>query len=148
MHASSALVATLLLSACGGSTSGDSATTSGSATVAQCGWPASLSPPPDAGPWTWKVGRYFLSCNDGTAFEDCVSNDPSTCPGPNAIAGATLSNCTDQCGANEYVVAAGGPPQPSPDGGFTMPPTPDLPTSCRFLSANPAGVSYSCCTCQ
>jgi hypothetical protein len=122
--------------------------TTGTTTVAQCSWPDSLNPPEDAGPWGWTVARYWLNCQDGPDHEGCLSNDPTTCPGPNAIPGATDSNCVDQCNANEYAVSSGGPPDMQPDGAVTFPPTPTLPASCRSLGGNPAGVSYSCCPCE
>jgi hypothetical protein len=127
-----------------GGSGGDGA---GSTTVA-CTWPASVDPPDDAGPWGWQVARYLLTCEDGPDVETCLSNDPSTCPPPNAIPGATDTNCVDQCNANEYVVSAGGPPDVQEDGGVTFPPTPDLPASCRSIGGNPAGVAYSCCPCD
>jgi hypothetical protein len=136
----------VVLGACGGQTSGSTSTT-GSPVASSCAWPANLASQADAGSWAPSVGRYFLSCKDGAAFELCVSDDPTTCPGPNAIADGTLSDCVDKCNANEFVVAAGGPPQLQPDGGFLLPPSPDLPSGCRSVGNNPAGVTYSCCPC-
>jgi hypothetical protein len=117
-------------------------------TLPACSWPASLDPPEDAGGWSWSVGRTYIACDDGNDFEDCISPDGVTCPGPNGIPGATLTNCKNLCKADEYAVSSGGPPAFLPDGGFTNPPEPNLPASCRFLSANPAGVAMYCCACE
>ncbi|MGO8992391.1 MAG: hypothetical protein ACLQVI_03620 [Polyangiaceae bacterium] len=123
---------------------GDGGTTTSGA---QCSWPASLDPPEDAGPWGWDVARYLLVCNLGSGDEECMSNDASTCPSTFGATGTPL-DCVNQCNANEYAVAAGGPPQQLPDGGFTLPVTPSLPAACRSVGAVPSGASYSCCPCE
>ena len=120
----------------------------GSADLAECSWPASLDPPADGGPWGWSVARTYLTCKDGSATALCLSNDPTTCPGPNAIPGATFTDCVNQCMPNEYAVEEGGPPQPLPDGGFASPAEPNLPPACRSLGFTPAGTSYLCCPCS
>jgi hypothetical protein len=62
--------------------------------------------------------------------------------------GGTISDCVDQCHADEYAVGANGRPAPLADGGWTTYPQPDLPSSCRFLTADPGGDVYSCCPCE
>jgi hypothetical protein len=120
-----------------------------SVTVTQCSWPASLNPPEDAGPWSWVVAHYYLSCKDGALNVNCLSNTPTTCPSiVTAPVGGSATDCVDQCNADEYAVGAGGPPQQLPDGGFTFPPTPVLPTNCRTVGSTGAGSFYSCCPCQ
>jgi hypothetical protein len=78
----------------------------------------------------------------------CPSNDGVTCASPvNVIPGSTLTDCFDQCCADEYIVISGGPPVQLPDGGWTSLPQPDLPQACRFIGANPGGWMYTCCPC-
>lgn len=102
---------------------------------------SSLDPPVDAGP-AWTVGHYLLICKDGGASEICVSDATDSFPGTNAVPGGTLTDCTDECNADEYVVAYGGI---GPDSHAAQP---SLPPSCRFLGANPGGTEYDCCPCD
>jgi len=129
-----------LLAACTSQTGGGDSTS-------QCSWPASLDPPADGGPWTWHVGHAYLICKDGPDTAACVSDDPTTCPGPNAVPGGTYTDCVNQCQSTEYAVSAGGPPQPLPDGGYANPPEPNL-AACRSAGVTPAGLGFYCCPCQ
>jgi hypothetical protein len=141
----------------GGTSSGDtssgagdddaatSASSSG-ATLPQCTWPADLDPP-DAGP-SWGIARLYLKCDDGSDTELCLSNDPTICPGSNAIPGATETNCVDQCAADEYAVEYGGPPLIEPDGGFGGYPMPNLPATCHGGGGFPSGAVIVCCPCE
>ena len=117
------------------------------ADAGSCSWPAWLDPPDDAGGWVWHVAHYYLSCNLGSDFETCLSDDPTTCP---TVPGNphVATNCVDQCKPGEYAVGVGGPPLPLPDGGYSFPPQPTLPSTCRNVAFNPAGVMYSCCPCE
>lgn len=134
-----ALAALAIPAACSGNLG------SASGSLSACSWPASLDPP-DGG--SWAVGRALLSCKDGTAFAECVSDDLTTCPGSNPILGGTYTDCVDQCEPDEYAVATGGPPILEPDGGIGFPPQPVLPAACRSVGVNPGGVQYACCPCE
>jgi hypothetical protein len=120
----------------------------GASELPQCSWPASLDPPSDGGAWGWSVARTYLSCKDGDDTALCLSDDPTTCPGSNPIAGATYTDCVNQCHPDEYAVASGGPPQPLPDGGDAYPAEPNLPASCRSVGITPSGRGFSCCPCE
>ncbi len=118
----------------------------GTAAPTECTWPASASPA-DAGPWGPIAARYLLRCKDGPDFEICLSDDPNTCPGPNAIQGGTISDCVDQCAETEYAINAGGPPE-FLDGGAVFPPAYTPPANCRSLFGSPSGVASWCCPCE
>ena len=67
----------------GGSSSTSSTETSGSSGGSSsgeggCGWPADLNPP-DGGPG-WSVAKFYLQCDVGDDYENCLSNDPDECP--------------------------------------------------------------------
>jgi hypothetical protein len=147
-----AALALMAVSACGGkaaqsdsSSGSDSGAQSGSnssggvtTTPVACDWPASLDPS-DGAIGQCIAARAYLSCEGSTGGgEDCLSNDPSQCPGPNPIIGVTFSGCKDQCAVDEYAVACGGPgpgPWPAP------------PVGCRDLLPGPGGGTVSCCPC-
>jgi hypothetical protein len=147
------------MSACGGkaaqsgstsTSNSDGQDTSASATGSQdsdastaplpaCGWPASLDPT-DGSTGACVAARTYLACqgSNGDGL-DCISNDLTQCPGPNRVVGETFSACKDECNANEYAVACGGP-------GPAPPPAP--PSGCRSLPSGPGGGSISCCPCE
>lgn len=108
-----------------------SAPTETGAGLPVCSWPASLN---DAAPRQCSAARAYVACTyPGGAGEDCMSDDPTTCPG------ASAASCTDLCHADEYAVGCGGVgPEPSPP----------LPSGCRSLPANPGGGVSGCCPCE
>jgi hypothetical protein len=108
---------------------GDSGSSSDGALPA-CTWPVSLD---DAAPRQCSAARAYVACDyPGGAGEDCMSNDPTTCPG------AAGASCTDLCNADEYAVGCGGVgPAPSPP----------IPSGCRGLPSGPGGGSLGCCPC-
>jgi hypothetical protein len=132
----------LVLVACSGATAGSEHTGTQAIDLA-CSWPSSLDPPSDGA--SWAVGRYLLSCQDGTATETCVSEAPDACPGPNPVVGATPTNCTDQCQDDEYAVSVSALPEAP--GASAPPAAPALPASCHTQSVTPGSALY-CCTCQ
>jgi hypothetical protein len=111
----------------------------GSDAPGACGWPASFDPV-DGSTGACVAARLFLACQGSLGGgEGCLSNDPGQCPGPNPVAGETFSACVDQCTAEEYAVACGGPgpgPWPSP------------PDGCRSLPSSPGGGRVACCPCE
>jgi hypothetical protein len=105
----------------------------------RCSWPAAFNPGPDAPAGTCRAARFYLQCRIGPdAFAVCPSNDPTTCPNPSQVSGATYSQCHDQCELGEYALACGG-----------VGPGPSLqpPPACRTLVANPGGGRIACCPC-
>jgi hypothetical protein len=151
-----AVFALISMSACGsdsaqsGSRSGVDAGTNGTAAspdgqsggntaaLPACGWPASLNAVAGA-VGQCKAARTFLSCQGSKGdVEGCLSDNATQCPDAAPIVGETFSACTDQCEADDYAVACGGPgpgPWPAP------------PAGCRDLPSNPGGGSTSCCPC-
>jgi hypothetical protein len=104
-----------------------------------CSWPAAFNPGPDAPAGTCRAARLYLQCRLGPdAFAECASNDPTTCPLPSPVPGATYSNCHDQCEPGEYALACGG---------IGPGPWPQPPPTCRMLPGNPGGGSIACCPC-
>jgi hypothetical protein len=112
--------------------------------VPACSWPANL----DDGGAGWSVSRAWLKCAYGPDTELCSSDNLTTCPPSNAVAGGTATACVDQCATNEYAVGVGGPPYLLPDGAMGVRPSPDLPSTCHSVGALPAGVEYYCCPCE
>jgi len=80
------------------------------------------------------------ACTFGRAFYDCETSQGGTLCVSDGDGCGSAGGCVDQCAANEYAVACGGPPVM--DGAYA-----DPPAGCRFKSANPGGVGYSCCPC-
>ena len=123
---------------CGGqlptNTMGDGTVT----TLPLCTWPASFDSA-DATTGKCRAARVYLSCqgSNGGAME-CLSDNPTECPGPNVTPEVSYSECEDQCNADEYAVACGG---------VGPGPWPRPPAACRTLPSNPGGGSVSCCTC-
>jgi hypothetical protein len=112
--------------------------TTSSTSLPTCTWPASLDPV-DGSSDACVAARTYLACQDSNGGgEDCLSNDPTQCPGPDLTAGVTYSACVDQCHANEYAVGCGG---------IGPGPSPSLPAGCRNLPAGPGGGSVGCCPC-
>ncbi len=109
----------------------EDASTEASATLPACSWPASLD---DAAPRQCSAARAYVACNlTSGVSEDCMSDDPTTCPD------ASAASCTDLCHADEYAVGCGGVgPEPSPP----------LPSGCRSLPAGPGGGVLGCCPCE
>ncbi len=137
--------------------SGGSGAGGSTASPGPCKWPASLD---DAGPGACSVARAYVHCTypSGVACEggarasspsglgmSCLSDDLTSCSG--CISTTGVMTCMSVCAANEYAVSCGGPPRPSPDGGFAA----DYqgpPDGCVGVDGTPAGNSYSCCPCQ
>ena len=114
-------------------------TSGGTAPLPACSWPASLDPA-DGATGQCGAARMYLACKGSNGGgEECLSNDPAQCPGPNPIVGTTFSACTDQCDAGEYAVACGGP---------GLGPWPTPPAGCRALPSGPGGGSVACCPCD
>jgi hypothetical protein len=110
------------------------------ASLGACGWPA-IYDATDASVATGQcvAARAYLSCKGSNGGgEDCLSNDPTQCPGPDLTPGVTYSNCQDQCDSNEYALGCGGP-GPGP--------WPQPPAACRPLSSGPGGGTSACCPC-
>ena len=87
---------------------------------------------------TWPTGLGTLdasvagACTAARAYYSCPNLlYPSNGPG--------MSNCTDECGPNEYTVICGGV------GGGAKP---SPPSGCRTLPANPSGEINACCPCN
>ncbi len=94
-----------------------------------CTWPASLD---DAAPRQCSAARAYVACQYPGGGSDCMSNDPTACPG------APGASCTDLCAADEYAVGCGGVgPAPSPP----------IPAGCRSLPSGPGGGTVGCCPC-
>jgi hypothetical protein len=137
--------ALIWMSACGGKAAQTDSTSAGSqnggvatASLPACSWPASLDPA-DGSMGQCVAARTYLACQGSNGGgEDCLSNNPTLCPGPNPVVGVTFSACKDQCNADEYAVACGGP-------GPGQWPAP--PAGCRGLPSGPGGGSVSCCPC-
>jgi hypothetical protein len=103
-----------------------------------CTWPAILDPA-DVSTGQCVAARALLSCQGSNGSgEGCLSNDPMQCPSQNHTPGVTYSACQDQCNADEYAVACGGPGPAS---------SVSPPDGCRQLLATPGGVVYVCCPC-
>jgi hypothetical protein len=122
-----------------GCSSTRSETGDASRVLAACGWPASLDRGADGAIGQCVAARTYLACtaSDGSG-ENCLSDDPTQCPGPNPVIGVTFGSCRDLCKTNEYAVACGGVgpgPWPSP------------PAQCRTLPPGPGGGSVACCPC-
>jgi hypothetical protein len=126
-------------SACAGCSSTRTQTDGDASTVlAACGWPANLDRV-DGSIGQCVAARTYLGCAaaDGSG-ENCLSDNPAQCPGPDPVVGVTFGNCQDLCKPSEYAVACGaaGPgPWPSP------------PAGCRTLPPGPGGGSVACCPC-
>jgi hypothetical protein len=107
----------------------------------QCSWPAILD---DAGLGSCIAERAYVSCTDPSgAGCGCLSNDSTSCPA-SAMCGVAhgYTRCQDQCAANEYAVACGGPPKPDAADVNQQP-----LNGCRIALATPGGVAY-CCPCE
>ena len=110
-----------------------------------CSWPASLDPSDAGSRGQCVAGRAYLSCaGSNGGGEDCLSDDLTQCPGPNATPGVTYSNCKDLCDEDEYAAICGtvGPP-PADASMAAMQP----PSGCRMVAANPGGAEPYCCPC-
>jgi hypothetical protein len=94
----------------------------------------------DAAPTACGSARAAVSCalsnGDG---ELCLSDDPTRCPDPSPIVGATAVSCQNLCGDAEFAVACSTIPG--------LPPWPTLPAACRSIAPTP-GAEYFCCPCQ
>ena len=107
----------------------------------QCQWPDSLN---DAGPGACAVARTYVACTYPAGGGcSCLSDDPTSCPECGPSTGAT---CRSMCGANDYAVSCGGPPQPIADGGVGFE-YQSVPAACSVLAVTPGGNAYACCPC-
>jgi hypothetical protein len=122
-----------LVDASSGADGGDATAAHGSSddgALPACTWPASLD---DAAPRPCSAARAYVTCQyPGGAGSDCMSNDPTTCPG------APGASCTDLCHADEYAVGCGG---------IGPAPSPPIPAGCRSLPSGPGGGTTGCCPC-
>jgi hypothetical protein len=112
----------------------------GDASLPACSWLA-IYDPTDASSERGQcvAARVYLSCSGSNGGgEDCMSNDPMHCPGPDLTPGVTYSNCQNQCRSDEYALGCGGP-GPGP--------WPQPPATCRSLLAGPGGGTSACCPC-
>jgi hypothetical protein len=111
---------------------------SGAEGPASCSWPAELDSTDASARDTCHAGRALLSCtrSDGVTLL-CVSADGTACGA--AQEGFEGVECESQCQPDEYVATCGG---------IGPGAVPSPPVGCRFLSANPGGVSYHCCPCS
>ena len=127
----SVAVVLALLASCGGGSPLPEGQMDASTSGVQCRHAAGVG---DGTPGACGAARALIDCEYPNGSGCGCMTDGTSCPGCGA--GAT---CTDQCGANEYVVSCGGigPTAPSAN-----PPAP-----CRFASAIPAGIAYYCCPC-
>ncbi len=109
----------------------------GAGAAATCAWPASLDSR-DAGAGACQPAHALLSCTGGNLTELCLSDDPTQCPGDNAVPNVTFNDCHDLCGSQEYAVVCGsvGPG-----------PISDPPAGCHGAEATPAGIVFYCCPC-
>jgi len=110
----------------------------GPSVLPQCSWPAAYGAA-DAAIGECQAARVYLHCQGSNGGgEGCLSDNPTECPGPNAMPGVTYSNCENQCNPDEYALGCGAP-GPGP--------WPQPPTTCRMLPAGPGGGTISCCPC-
>jgi hypothetical protein len=93
----------------------------------------------DAAPGACQAGRSYLMCegSNNQGYKICISNDPTSCPGPNVNPGV-IYTCHHACAPNEYGLACGGPGRSA--GG-------ELPAGCHDRGITPGGVIFYCCPC-
>jgi hypothetical protein len=97
--------------------------------------PLAVCTVPDAG--ACRTARALLSCQGSNGVgQGCISDDPTQCPGPNAMPGVTFT-CQNQCTERQYAVACGSV------GGASA----DPPAGCGGGSSTPAGIAFYCCPC-
>jgi hypothetical protein len=103
---------------------------------------------PDGGTASVAFGRTFLECDEGTASEACLSDDPTTCPDHgSSVPGGTTISCSDQCAPDQYAISVQLTVMNGPDGSVLVSPSPTLPASCEEAVSNPAGTAFYCCDC-
>ena len=134
-------------------TTSDAATTREAATAADaslpaCSWPSIYETDAAAqgAGGACFAGRTYLTCTGSNGGgEGCLSDNLTSCPGPNATPGVTYSNCQDVCAPDEYVLVCGTVGPPPGDAS----PTSNPPAACHISSAvNPSGREPYCCPCS
>jgi hypothetical protein len=128
------LLVSILLGACGSSSSGSKT----DASPSTCTWPT-IFEAADASPGQCRAARAYLSCqgsNGGGML--CLSNSATECPDPNQTPDVVYAACVNQCHEGEYALACGG---------IGPGPWPQPPATCRPLPPSPGGGSISCCPC-
>jgi hypothetical protein len=145
----------LALVGCGGSSPQPNETTSHSE-VAQAGSAASAGECrraavfDDAGAGACTAYRAFQYCTGPSAYCECASDDPTTCPSsaekPVGIGdcGDRPVTCVNRCDANEYAVSCSGDWVHN-----IQPDLRSLPAAhCRIVASSVTDDSYACCLCQ
>jgi hypothetical protein len=113
-----------------------------------CSWPAIYDAPDSSTFGTTGqcvASRVLLSCagsNGGS--EECASDNPTQCPGPNATPGVTYSNCQNQCRSDEYALFCGTIGPSIVDASATNTP----PANCLGSAPNGGGREPFCCPCS
>jgi hypothetical protein len=109
------------------------------APIVACHWPAILDAT-DAGQGACHAARFSLKCTGSNGvIEECLSGEPTQCPGGDSAMPGVSFTCRGICAPNEYGVTCGsvGP------GSIGQP-----PAGCRGGFWSPGGTVSYCCPCQ
>ena len=95
------------------------------------------------GPYACAAAVAYVNCTTANGSVGCLSDGVSRC---DDVTSSDTATCTDECEANQYAAACGGPPIFAPDGGFVA--YEPLPSDCVTAAITPTGVVFGCCPCE